>query len=395
VRKEGPSSSVTQGGDGPEFRQRFFGDVLRDGLTYVPARDHYHPYPERLKRQGRLAQWALATRGRASNAVKRVAYSVLARRRAGWLDRAARELGATAARLEELEAVYAALSDESSRDLFVKLLEWRVLGPQHVRLPVSPDRYRQGLEQVHRELLREPATVRVKDPYFPTLNRYAVRVEGNELSVETDETCMLNTFVIDQYAYERGPLPVRAELGDMVLDGGGGYGETALYFASRVGQDGEVVCLEMDPRNRRAIERNLRRNPELASRIRLLEAALWERSGATLPYAAGGKMSRFTPRAVSDGGHVETTTLDELRERAGVARLDFLKLDIEGSELPALKGATRTLHDLRPKLAIAVYHRPQDLVEIPLYLHGLGLGYRFFLDHPSAEMDETVLFART
>ena len=377
----------------PGFRRRFFTYLVQDAFNYVSARDHEHPYPERLKRDGWVGQVMSAARGRAANGLRRVAHRATVRRRAPWVERAARELVATAEHLEELEAAYEALADEPSRELFVKLLEWRILGPRRVRLPVSPDYYREGLERIDRELVRERGTRRVSDPYFPELNRYKVGLEDRELTVETDETCMLNTFTLHQYSYEQDHVAVRAERGDVVLDGGGGYGETALYFATSVGLEGEVLCLEMDPRNRRAIQRNRELNPELAARIRVVEAALWESSGVTLDYVAGGKMSRVVEGAVAEGGAIETTTLDELVERNGLRRVNFLKLDVEGSELAVLRGATQTLRDHRPRLAIAVYHDARDIWEIPLYLHGLGLGYRLFLDHTSAGMDETVLFA--
>jgi hypothetical protein len=69
-------------------------------------------------------------------------------------------------------------------------------------------------------------------------------------------------------------------------------------------------------------------------------------------------------------------------------------MDIEGAELGALRGAERTLREFRPRLAISVYHREDDLVEIPRYLDGLGLGYEFFLDHFTIYGEETVLFAQ-
>lgn len=389
------------GRDGPPgFRERFLAELLRDGFGYVAARDHEHPYPERIKRDGRVGRWALATRGAASNLAMRLAHATLSAGRGPWVEEAARELVAAGGRLELLESAYATLADEPSRELFVKLVEWRVLGPRHVRLPVSPDEYRKGLERVHRALLREPATRTVRDPYFPVLNRYEVAVGGDRLTVETDETCMLNTFVLDQYAYApgapdaRGAVPVAVEAGDVVLDGGGGYGETVLEFAARAGPEGSVVCLEMDERNRRAIERNLELNPALADRVRVVDAVLWDESGVALAYVAGGKMSRVIGHEAAEGAHLVTTTIDDLAAREGIERVDFLKLDIEGSELRALRGAERTLRDHRPKLAIAAYHRPEDLFELPLHIHGLGLGYRLYLGHTSAEMDETVLFAR-
>jgi hypothetical protein len=69
-------------------------------------------------------------------------------------------------------------------------------------------------------------------------------------------------------------------------------------------------------------------------------------------------------------------------------------MDIEGAELPALRGAEATLRAFRPKLAIALYHRLDDFIDIPAYLDGLGLGYAFFLGHFTIHSEETVLFAR-
>jgi hypothetical protein len=68
-------------------------------------------------------------------------------------------------------------------------------------------------------------------------------------------------------------------------------------------------------------------------------------------------------------------------------------MDIEGAELNALHGAEQTIRTFKPKLAISVYHKPNDLAEIPSYLNNLGLGYEFFLDHFTIYGGETVLFA--
>lgn len=380
-------------GGAPGFRERFLGSLFRDSFDYVPARDHESPYPERLKSGSRAVRLALAARGVAGDRTRRLLHRAAWARRGEWVEQAARELETTSRRLEELEAVYDSLADEPSRDLFVRLLEWRILGPRRVRLPTSPDRYRRELERIHRELLIERGTRSVRDPYFPMLDRYRVELGGDELSVETDETSMLDTFVLEQYAYRRGPVSVCAEPGDVVVDGGGGYGETALYFSSLVAPDGQVLVLEMDPSNRQAIERNLEQNGDLGSRVRIVEAALWERSGESLTYVAGGKLSRLQPDPAPAGGTVETVTLDDLVARSGVPNVDFLKLDLEGAEVPALQGASRVLEEHRPKLAVALYHRPEDLAEIPRFVQGLGLGYRLFLDHTSAGWDETVLFA--
>ena len=54
---------------------------------------------------------------------------------------------------------------------------------------------------------------------------------------------------------------------------------------------------------------------------------------------------------------------------------NLVKMDIEGAELAALKGAQVTLRRHRPGLAISVYHEPDDFLEIPLWLSSLDIGF--------------------
>jgi hypothetical protein len=90
---------------------------------------------------------------------------------------------------------------------------------------------------------------------------------------------------------------------------------------------------------------------------------------------------------------VRTLSIDDLVEREKLDHLDFIKMDIEGSELAALMGAEQSIRRFRPKLAICVYHRLRDFWEIPQWIDGLGLGYRFHLRHFTIHLEETVLFA--
>jgi len=69
----------------------------------------------------------------------------------------------------------------------------------------------------------------------------------------------------------------------------------------------------------------------------------------------------------------------------------FIKLDVEGSEKKAILGAEQTIRKHRPMLAIAVYHRPEDLWEIPLILSTLQ-DYKFYLRHYTQFYHETVLY---
>ena len=74
-------------------------------------------------------------------------------------------------------------------------------------------------------------------------------------------------------------------------------------------------------------------------------------------------------------------------------RVTFIKMDIEGYEPKALRGAARTITEQKPVVAACVYHEPAHLWEIPLYLKSLVPGYRIYLRHHSALEYETVCYA--
>lgn len=57
----------------------------------------------------------------------------------------------------------------------------------------------------------------------------------------------------------------------------------------------------------------------------------------------------------------------------------IMKLDIEGSEIKCLQGAQRFIQEHRPCIAICVYHRERDLLELPMYLKSLVPEYTFYL----------------
>ena len=55
-------------------------------------------------------------------------------------------------------------------------------------------------------------------------------------------------------------------------------------------------------------------------------------------------------------------------------------MDIEGSEINALKGGKITINKYKPKLAISAYHKWDDLLKIPLLIHSIRPDYKFYLD---------------
>lgn len=102
-----------------------------------------------------------------------------------------------------------------------------------------------------------------------------------------------------------------------------------------------------------------------------------------------------------EASHCDVTG-DEAAEKVEVVKLDdviqekitYIKMDIEGMELDALKGAEGLIRRYKPKLAICVYHKMEDMVEIPAYIRSLHCGYHFYLRHYwDCNGTDVVLFA--
>lgn len=87
------------------------------------------------------------------------------------------------------------------------------------------------------------------------------------------------------------------------------------------------------------------------------------------------------------------TTIDHFFSSNDMKKVDFIKLDVEGSEINALKGGQRTISICMPKLAISIYHKPNDLFEILNFVKLIFPFYRnFAIGHYSIHQGETVLY---
>jgi FkbM family methyltransferase len=139
--------------------------------------------------------------------------------------------------------------------------------------------------------------------------------------------------------------------GEYFLDGGGYVGWYSIQAGRAVGTSGRVVSLEPDRVNRSQLERNLALNK--LENVQILPLAVWSRSGS-VGWRQGEEPVWHQVRDGS-GETQKATSIDELVHDLQLARLDWIKLDIEGAEVNALQGAVRTLRDFSPKLFIEVH----------------------------------------
>jgi FkbM family methyltransferase len=368
-------------------------EVLRDAHRYAPGLDQRRP----TITSGSPDGW----RRRRTRVRER--YRDLAERmaaRAGFVHRhfepeiAAARLEALLAMSPALDRTYGLLADAPSRRALLDLLKLRILGPHHAPLRVTPQAYRARQGFCDRELCLEPGTFEVSDPWFSPLSLYRVPVSGGgAIRLHSHSVDVVSVFILEQYAYRRGTYDVSVRPGDTVIDIGGCWGDTALYFANLVGPEGRVYTFEFDPENLEVLRTNLELNPELAERIEVVEEALWDRAGEELGFAPAGRMTAIVDPARRPNHRVRTTTLDAFVERGGIDPPGFVKMDVEGTERRVLAGGRRTLSTFFPALAIAVYHREDDLVNIPADIEAMSLDYRMYLETFSPVEEETVLFA--
>lgn len=294
--------------------------------------------------------------------------------------------------IDQLNWLYSLLADDESRQCMVRLVAFRALGHTKIKLPLSgPGRSNRRAEAAK---LVVPGDEIDSGFLGWKLQRMNLNPIGYPIDLYFSPTGTVIDFVEQQYRCEAADRTIQCEPGDVVIDAGGCWGDTALYFAHLAGPGGRVASFEFLPKNLEILRKNLMLNPELASRIRVYENPVWSVTGEALSvneYGPGTSVSKTTNE--HRGLEVSTVALDSLIANGDYDRIDFIKMDVEGAELEALRGAEAVIKQFRPKLAITVYHYFKDFWTIPGYISQLNLGYRFYLRHYTMHAEETVLYA--
>ncbi len=178
-------------------------------------------------------------------------------------------------------------------------------------------------------------------------------------------------------AYDVGTCRVKP--GDVVVDAGANIGT----FTRRALNAGAslVVAIEVDPRNIAGLRRTFAREIERRQMI-VVDQGLWERDDTlTLHLYDNSALSslvmtdRMESTAPATQVVVPLTTLDRLVAQLGLTKVDHIKIDIEGAERQALRGAEATIRRFRPQLAIATENLVDDISVLPALVDSFKLGY--------------------
>ena len=161
------------------------------------------------------------------------------------------------------------------------------------------------------------------------------------------------------------------------------------FLEASGGAFGKMYAWEADHLNVAAL-RNYRASlpAEIASRLKVLPYAVGARDEIVRFFAEGTVGSRVAASGPSQ--EIECKAIDSVLLDAAPT---LIKMDIEGAEPEALRGAFRTMAAHRPVMAVCVYHKCEHLWELPQLLKAANPDYRIFLRRYAEDCWETVYYA--
>jgi len=283
----------------------------------------------------------------------------------------------------ELFKAYSLFSDERSKNLFLHLVLYRMAGHHSVRIPVDFDE--RGEEFKHYlQTERGSESKLATSGMFGKLRHFDFEFQNNRYVID----CLGLKYYLfrKQYFYDRGIAAVKPEKGDAVVDGGACLGDSALVFSNAVGPKGKVYAFDPVFEHLEILRYNQNQFPH--KNVSIMPFGLSDRDVVCAPI----KVNQYSPGFNSAGQEVPLRSIDSLVSSGEITRVDFLKLDVEGFEMNVLTGAMKSIARFKPKLAISLYHKPNDLFEIPSFI---GRNFPFYglrLDHYTIHGEETVLY---
>jgi len=284
---------------------------------------------------------------------------------------------------ESLHAAYLLLANDASKRLYLHLIAFRLAGHFSVKLPLDFAANFKEFEEYKAAEKSIPSELAATG-MFGKLLHFDFEYLGNRYRVD----CLGLEYYLfrGQYFYSREGVVIAPAAGDAVIDGGACTGDTAAVFSNAVGAAGRVYCF--DP---------------VADHLRILEHNAKQFSYdnvAVMPYGLSDvnifaqpmMLDCYAPGFSSGNKQVPLRSIDYLVKHNEIERISFVKLDVEGAEMASLRGATQSIQRFKPKLAISLYHKPNDLFEIIMHIKREFPFYTCYLDHYTVHAEETVLY---
>lgn len=183
---------------------------------------------------------------------------------------------------------------------------------------------------------------------------------------------------------------VCAEEGDIVIDAGLFDSTVIRKFAQKIGKSGRVYGFEPEPNNYRFVGETIVRfgNPE--KNIVLVNKGVYSHKDVLFisDEGASGKLNSEEEK----GSKCEVIDIDSFVLENVLEKVDLIKMDIEGAEFDALRGAQETIKKYKPKLQICAYHKINDLIELYNFIYSLNNEYKFYFISHAPYLNEYVYY---
>jgi FkbM family methyltransferase len=287
---------------------------------------------------------------------------------------------------ESLFSAYSSLNSDSSKRLYLHLLAYRMAGHLSVRLPVEFSAKTAEYEE-YKAAETFTASQLGANGIFGNLKHFDFEYNRNRYVVD----CLGLEYYLfrGQYFYSKDGVTIAPDVGDTVIDGGACTGDTAAVFSNAVGAGGRVFCFDPVADHLTILESNVRQFSH--ANVTVMPYGLSDRNVLGEPIVLSG----YAPGFSSRNAQVPLRSIDYLVNTKEIQKIDFIKLDVEGAELDSIRGAQESIRRFKPKLAISLYHKPNDIFELILYVKDKFPFYSCYVDHYTIHAEETVLYCRT
>jgi FkbM family methyltransferase len=173
---------------------------------------------------------------------------------------------------------------------------------------------------------------------------------------------------------------------EIFVDAGSYTGDTITAFINEVkGIFNKIYAFEPDPRNFYELNKIVQKLA-YKNKIEIMPYGLYD-SNTYFSFDSEKKGSSCI--SLEGRSKVKLVKLDDIINE----EVTFIKMDIEGAEINALIGARKIIEKFKPKLAVCLYHKPNDLWEIPLFIKSIVPEYKIYIRHYSMDIGETVCYA--
>lgn len=285
-----------------------------------------------------------------------------------------------------LEYFYDLLENNLEKNLYIKMILTKLLGIQDIS-DKGKKEYIHSRDKFDNLLIDD--SVKKLKSVTRKLKFYDLSKLGYNIKLYGARALLDKLITQKQYFYK----DCKIEKDDFVIDAGGCWADTALIFSSIVGDKGKIFSFEFFDDNLNIFRENLSHNKELAKRIFLTQKPLYDKTNKLLYLNhACADITTLTEKS-NNNQQYRTISIDDFIKDEKIKKIDFIKMDVEGSELKVLLGATNLLKKYKPKLAIASYHKYDDCYKIPKFLNELGIGYKFYFANYTLGFTDTVIYA--